>query len=298
MVQAEQPIAGAHHPRKAGFVEAQVGEELVPVGVVQLADLGFDLRAHGHHDGAVFLGEGGHLVEQRVVREAVFVDVGDEHHRLLGDEVALAQGGELVRRQAEGAHRLASVQALSHAVENGEHGAGVLVASIGDALVAVVDALGGLQVGERKLQVDDRDVVGRRDAPRHVHHVGVAEAAHHVGDGVGLADVREELIAEPFALRRAGDEAGDVHELHRARHHPRRRDDCRQAVEARIGHRHHAGVRFDGAERKVLGVDGGAREGVEERGLADVRQADDAALESHQDALAPSGALSAALFGA
>ena len=220
--------------------------------------------------------------------------------------MALRQSRDLVRRQAERAHWPASVQALAHAVEHGEHGARFLVAGIGDALVAVVDALGGLQVGQRELQVDDGDVVHRRDAPRHMHHVGIVEAAHDVGDGFGLADVGEELVAEPFALGRASDQPGDVHELHRARHHPRRFDDCRQALEARIGHRHHAGIRLNGAERKVLGVDGGAGEGVEERRFADVRQADDAALEAHQEAVAllgagsvaPLDAGSASLFGA
>ena len=48
-----------------------------------------------------------------------------------------------------------------------------------------------------------------------MHDVVVLEAAHHVRDGVGLADVREELVAEALALRGAGDQAGDVDELDR-----------------------------------------------------------------------------------
>ena len=43
--------------------------------------------------------------------------------------------------------------------------------------------------------------------------VRVLEAADHLHDGVHLADVREELVAEAFALARALHEAGDVHEL-------------------------------------------------------------------------------------
>jgi len=46
-----------------------------------------------------------------------------------------------------------------------------------------------------------------------VHHVGVVEAADHVHDRVHLADVRQELVAEPLTLGRALDEARDVHEL-------------------------------------------------------------------------------------
>ena len=87
-----------------------------------------------------------------------------------------------------------------------------------------------------------------------MHHIVVGETAHDVGDGVGLADVREELIAEALALGGAGDQPGDVHELHRARHHPRRAHDRGKLVEPWIGHGHDAGIRFDGTERKVLAL--------------------------------------------
>ena len=57
----------------------------------------------------------------------------------------------------------------------------------------------------------------RVDLAGDVDDVVVLEAAHHVGDRVDLADVGEELVAEALALRRAGDEAGDVDELDRGR---------------------------------------------------------------------------------
>ena len=53
----------------------------------------------------------------------------------------------------------------------------------------------------------------RIDLAGDVHDVGVLEAAHDMRDRVGLADVREELVAEALALRRARDEARDVDEL-------------------------------------------------------------------------------------
>jgi hypothetical protein len=53
----------------------------------------------------------------------------------------------------------------------------------------------------------------RIDLAGDVHHVVVGEAAHHVHDGVGLADVGEELVAQALALAGAGDQAGDVDEL-------------------------------------------------------------------------------------
>jgi len=50
--------------------------------------------------------------------------------------------------------------------------------------------------------------------------------------------------------------------------------------QARIGHRHLAEVGLDGAERIIRRLRGGGLcQRVEERGLADIRQADDAALD-------------------
>ena len=43
--------------------------------------------------------------------------------------------------------------------------------------------------------------------------VAALEAAQHVDDRVDLADVGEELVAEPFALGGAAHQAGDVDEL-------------------------------------------------------------------------------------
>ena len=54
--------------------------------------------------------------------------------------------------------------------------------------------------------------------------------------------------------------------------------DRRERVEPRIGHGDLADIRLDGAEGIVRGLRrGGLRQRVEERRLADVRQADDAA---------------------
>ena len=43
----------------------------------------------------------------------------------------------------------------------------------------------------------------------------VVKYADDVGDGVRFADVGQEFIAQPFALRSALDKAGDVNELYR-----------------------------------------------------------------------------------
>ena len=93
--------------------------------------------------------------------------------------------------------------------------------------------------------------------------------------GVDLADVGQELVAQPLALAGALDEAGDVDELDRGGHHALGVHDRRERVEPRIGDLHDPGVRLDGREGIVRDQGLGAGEGVEEGGLADVGQADD-----------------------
>ncbi len=157
----------------------------------------------------------------------------------------------------------------------------VLVAGACLLLLAVQDFLGGAHVGQRQFGLDDFDVVDRADLAGHVDDVRVFEAAHDVDDGVRLADVRQELVAQALALRRAGHEARDVDELDDGLDDTLRLDDGRQLVDARIRHLDDADVRLDGAERVVFSRDAGLGQGVEQGGLADVGQADDAAFETH-----------------
>ena len=103
----------------------------------------------------------------------------------------------------------------------------------------------------------------------------VLEAAHHVDDGVDLADVVEELVAEAFTLARALHQSGDIDELHRGGHDTLRRHQLLEAGQPGVGHHHDAGVGLDGRKRVVGNERTRGRERVEERGLADVGEADD-----------------------
>ena len=79
--------------------------------------------------------------------------------------------------------------------------------------------------------MDGIDVGERIHFARDVNHVRVVERAHHVRDRVHLADVREELVAEAFALGGAGHQPGDVDEFDRGRHHALRLRDRRDRIE-------------------------------------------------------------------
>ena len=150
-------------------------------------------------------------------------------------------------------------------------------------LLQRIDApLQAVEIGEHQLGLDGLDVGDRIDLAVDVGDVAVLEAAHHMRDRVDLADIGEELVAEPLAFRGAAHEAGDIDEGEPRRNDLRRLGELRQLVEARIGHRDLADIRLDGAERIVRRLRRRGRgQRVEQRRLADIRQADNSAFESH-----------------
>jgi hypothetical protein len=102
-----------------------------------------------------------------------------------------------------------------------------------------------------------------------------------VRDRIRFANVGQELIAETFALRGAGDKARDVDEFDRRWNDLLRFRDRRQRRKPRIRHLDNADIRLDRAERIILRRDPRPGERVEQRRLADVRQADDSAAHRH-----------------
>ena len=176
-------------------------------------------------------------------------------------------------------------------------GEGVLVRGLGllldpRLLLEARDGLlEGLQVGEDQLGVDRLDVRARRDLAVDVHHVAVLEGAHDLADGVGLADVGEELVAQPLPLGRAAHDAGDVDEGHRGREDLLAAEDLRQPREPLVGERDDAHVGVDRRERVVRREDVVLGQGVEHRRLADVRETDDSDLKCHEAESLPARAV-------
>ena len=148
----------------------------------------------------------------------------------------------------------------------------------------VVDALfQAIEIGQHQLGLDGLDIGDRIDLVLDMGDVVVLETAHHMDDGIDLADGGEKLVAEPLAFRGAAHQTGDIHEGDAGRNDLLRLAQHRELVEARIGHRDLADVRLDGAERIIRRLRRrGLRERIEEGRLADIRQADDAAFEAHE----------------
>src|SRR3546814_11898650 len=103
--------------------------------------------------------------------------------------------------------------------------------------------------------------------------VVILETAQDVDDRVNLADVAEELVAQPFALRRAAHQPRDVDEGELGRDDLLAARDRRQLVEPVVVYRDIADVRSDRAK----GIVGRLRrlrlgQRVEQGGLAGIGQ--------------------------
>ncbi len=133
----------------------------------------------------------------------------------------------------------------------------------------------GGEIGQHQLGVDDLGVVHGVDGACDVGYALGFEAAQYVHRGVGLAHLGQEAVAEALAARGALDQAGDVHQFERGIHLALHAGGRGHGVEARVGDGHARQVGLDGAEGAVLGGDFGGGQGVEERGLADVGEAED-----------------------
>ena len=113
-------------------------------------------------------------------------------------------------------------------------------------------------------------------------HLIVVKAANHVQNGVGLANVRKELIAQAFPLARACNDTRDVDELHRGWNDRVWFHMGYDLIEPRVGHGDHADIGIDRAERIIrrLGLSGGER--VKNGRLAHIGQSYDTDVERHR----------------
>ena len=145
----------------------------------------------------------------------------------------------------------------------------------------IVDALfQTVEIGQHQFGFDDLDVGDRIDLALDMGDVAVLEAAHDMHDRVHLADRGEKLVAEPLAFRGAAHQAGNIDEGDAGRNDLFRLRQRSKFLQARIGHGDLADIRLDGAERIIGRLRRRRlRQRVEERRLADIRQADDAAFE-------------------
>ena len=142
--------------------------------------------------------------------------------------------------------------------------------------------LDGLQVGQDHLGLDGGDVGRGVDLAVDMGDVLVAEDAGDLADRVGLADVGEELVAEPLALRRARGRCRRCRRTARSRAATFSEPKISASyAEPSSGTPDHADVGLDRRERVVRREHVVAGQRVEEGRLAGVGETDDPDGESH-----------------
>ena len=115
-------------------------------------------------------------------------------------------------------------------------------------------AINGFEVFYLKLHVDNLLVAHGIDRTIDVYDIIIVEAAEDMDNRVRLADIRQELVAQTFALACPFHETGDINDF------DRRRDDAfgmyqfGEAVQPFVGDGDDTHVRFDSTKRKVCGL--------------------------------------------
>ena len=274
----QQGVGALDEPVKAALVQAQLLEEHRLVLLVQLAYLLLSPRADGQNLGVLGVGYGLDRLVVGVgleVRHAVLVHIGGVNDRLETEQVNGLYKLALVLVALPAARGLAVVEVRKQALEDLGLVQGLFVPALRGLFGLVYAALHQLHVRHYQLEVDYVYVARRIGAALDVDYVLVVKAAHHVDDGVGAADVLQELVAQTLAVAGALDQAGYVDELYHRRGVLLGVVHIAQEVQPLIRHGDDAHVRLNGAERVVRALRAGICYRVEQCALADVRQTDD-----------------------
>ena len=200
-LQAEKLVAGMDQAVEAGLFEALHFKEFSALCRVEHGHFSFDLGGDDDGFGAFLFGAFHHHVGVFVAGGgAVLVDIGDEEDGLGGQKLEHAPGLHVLFGDIRHAGRAAFMQFGQCKVEKGERFLGLLLAGLGflfDAGAALFEAF---HIGDHQLGLDDIEVCDGIDAAGDVGDVIILKAAQHIEDGVGLADIGKELVAETFAF--------------------------------------------------------------------------------------------------
>jgi len=113
-----------------------------------------------------------------------------------------------------------------------------------------------------------------------VDDIFVVKAAHDLDDGVGLADVSEKLVTEPFSLGRSADQAGDIDKFDRRGNYLFGFNDLCERLKTLVRDGDDADVWLDRGERIICGKSSLLRrECVKQSGLSNVGQANNSGLK-------------------
>lgn len=146
---------------------------------------------------------------------------------------------------------------------------------LGYFLYALDAVFHGFEVLQLQLCVDDFLVAHGVHRTVHVDDVAVVEAAQHVNDGVALADVAQELVAESFTFAGALHQSGNVDDVAHGRYDTPRVNQLGELRQSFVGYGHLSHLGVDCTEREVCRLCLCAAQAVEKSGFSYVGKAHD-----------------------
>src|SRR6266436_3010739 len=204
--QAQETISGADQAIEPGLVEPDGSQILGALGGRQHCNLSFDLGRDHHYSGAFLFGALLDPARKIVARRGGgFVHVADIEHRLRRQQAEAAERLVLLGLDSDEPRRFAIAQQGERTIGEVEGKLCLRVAPLHLLLKAVDAPFQAVEVGEHQLSLDGVDIGDRVDPVTYVGDVGVLETAHHMRNGVDLADHGEELVAKPLAPGGAAD---------------------------------------------------------------------------------------------
>ena len=198
----------------------------------------------------------------------VLADVEHGEHRLVGQQEELLELSPGVCVEVCAVQRHTRTQAVDTALEQ-LHDPSEGAVALEHPGVAVERLLCTGQIGERQFDLDDSQML---EGVCGAGHVAVGKGPQHEDDGIDLADVRQEGIAESLPVTGTLDQTADVGELDGCRHDPAAAAHLGESVEAGIGHLGDADVGIGRRERIRGSVSAPAGECVVQRALPRVGQ--------------------------
>jgi hypothetical protein len=100
-------------------------------------------------------------------------------------------------------------------------------------------------------------------------------------DGMGFADIRQELVAQAFPFASALHQPGNIHHFEGIGYQVLGFDQIGQAIEPLIGNRDGAHIGLDGTKWKIRSLGPGIGQAIKEGGLAYIGKSYDTALKGH-----------------
>ncbi|MNC33750.1 hypothetical protein D3C75_821560 [compost metagenome] len=176
--------------------------------------------------------------------------------------------------QLHAAGRLIIIESLLDPLQHFHLNGHLLLAALQVLAGALQTLLHGLHICQDQLQVDGFDIAKRVHLAGHVGDVLILEAAHHVDNGIHLADMGQELVAQTLALTCAFYKTGNIDKFKSGRHDPVGIHNLRQLLETLVRHFHYAHIGINGTERVIGGFRPGLGNCIEQRRFAHIGQPD------------------------